>query len=214
VNTTPDIAARLQGLVRAYNRELALDAFLKALLGVVFSVFTFGFLFCVGWMVGFMIGGLMDLEAWQCGAILSGLFFVVAVWSAWRQVDPTSGLERLSDRQQWLTLITQAAPTIDYFSGRHAAAGAAVVLIGGPANVFRAFAIWGCRIRADASLIDEAAQLLAQCRANYPAEEVVEPAAAVLLRRLGLIKVVTDQDSAALALTRKGSAVLEAAASN
>jgi len=54
----------------------------------------------------------------------------------------------------------------------------------------------------------EAACLLAACEAACPIEPIREPAAAFLLRRLALIKVVPGRNSQAFALTEKGVAVL------
>jgi hypothetical protein len=208
MHTSPQLIERLAQLVHLRNRELASDAILKTGLGVVFSFVTFGLLFWLSWFVGFFVAHYLHLQAWQFGAILTGLFFVVATWSAWRRVDPLAGLKPLTDQQMLLTLIGQATGAFVYFSPRRATAGAAIVLIGGPANVFEAFGIWAHRIRADAELIDQAARLLALCQAELPAEEVRAPAAAFLLRRLALIKIVLRGDSAALALTDKGSAVI------
>jgi hypothetical protein len=91
---------------------------------------------------------------------------------------------------------------------RHAVAGAAVVLIGGPANIFQAVGIWAHRIRADTALIEQAARLLILCQTELPVEEVRRPAAALLLRRLALIKATPRGDSAALLLTDKGFAIV------
>ena len=117
-----------------------------------------------------------------------------------------------SDQQELLlTLISHATVGISYFKLRHAVAGFAVVLIGGPANLLEALGIWVSRLRADQPLIEEASSLLAACRADYPIERVREPAAALLLKRLALIKVVPSGDSSALAPTAKGSAILSKA---
>lgn len=208
MNPSTQAADRLSRMVHRRNRELAFDAALKALLGIGFSLVTFGVLFWMGWFVGFFMARHLNLHAWQFGAIVTGLFFVVATWSAWRRVDPLAGLAPLSDRQLLLTMISQVSGEFLYFSPRHATAGAAIVLLGGPAGVFEALGTWAHRIRADSTLIEEAARLLALCQAELPAKEVREPAAAFLLRRLALIKVVPHGDSAALTLTDKGFAVL------
>src|SRR6516165_667322 len=126
MSATPHIASRLQDLVHRHNREVVLEATLKAILGIVFSFFTFGFLFWLGWVVGWFVAGSLPLRAWHCGALLAGLFFVVALWSAWHQVDPLAGLQPLTDRQWFLTQLSLASPSLVYFSPRHALAGSAV----------------------------------------------------------------------------------------
>jgi hypothetical protein len=208
MNSSPQIVDRLSEMANRRNRELASDAMLKALLGIGFGVVTFGVLFWMGWFVGIFVAHSVHLNAWQFGAILTGLFFVVATWSAWRRVDPLAGLQPLTDRQMLLTLIGQATGAFVYFSPRHATAGAAIVLLGGPASVFEALGIWAHRIRTDTAQLEQAARLLVLCQKELPADEVGAPAAAFLLRRLALIKVLPRGESAALALTDKGMAVL------
>ncbi len=210
MNVSPQLGACLGDMVRRCNRKLAFDAVLKASMGVLFSVLTFGFVYWAGWFFGFFFARYLSLHAWQFGVIFAGLLLVVATWSAWRRVDPMAGLQRLSDTQLLLTLISQASPNILYFSPRHATAGAALILIGGPANVVQAFGIWAHRIRVEGSLIADAARLLASCQTRLPVKQVREPAAALLLKRLALIKVIPSGDSVALALTDKGFAVLAA----
>jgi hypothetical protein len=214
MNGTPHIATRLQDLVLRYNRELALDAALKALLGVLFSFLVFGLLFWFGWFIGVFVARNFNLQAWQFGCLVSGLFLLAATWSAWRRVNPLAGLPRLTDRQLLLTLLSQASPDILYFSPRHATAGVAVLLIGGPANLFQALGVWAYRIRADAALIEAASRLLVECQEKCPVMRVAEPAAALLLRRLALIKIVLSGESSALTATDKGRAVLSGAKSS
>jgi hypothetical protein len=195
-------------MVRRYNGELVYEAMVKAILGAVFSLFTFGFMFWIGWFFSWGVATSLSLEPWQCGALLAGVFFVVAAWSAWRQVDPMAGLERMTDRQWLLTQISLASPHLLYFSPRHALAGSAVVLLGGPSSMFQAIGIWAHRLRADQSLIEDAALLLTECSEPYPVEEARSVTAALLLRRLSLITVVACGHSAAFTLTEKGSKVL------
>src|SRR6516164_9019113 len=141
MNRTAHIATRLRDLGRRHNRELAFDILLKASLGIVFSFFTFGFLFWLGWLCSWFVFGSFHLKPWQFGALVAGLFFTVAVWSAWCQVDPLAGLQRMSDEQWLLTQLSLASPGILYFSPRHVLAGAAVLLLAGPSSVFQALGL-------------------------------------------------------------------------
>jgi hypothetical protein len=208
MSSSPKVADRLRDLIGWRNRELAFDALLKTGLGVGFSCVTFGMLFWFGWVLGFFFGRHLNLHPWQIGAIFSGLFLVVATWSAWRRIDPLANLAPLSDREWFLTMLSQAAGGLGYFSPRHASAGLAIVLIGGPAAVIEAFGIWAHRIRADAVLIEESARTLVGCEPRLPITQVHNLAAAFLLNRLALIKVVPDGHSRVLKLTDKGFAVL------
>ncbi len=211
MNNTQQIASRLHDLVRRHNRELVLEALVKALLGIVFSFFTFGFLFGVGWVVGWGVAGSFNLRPWHFGAFLAGVFFVVAAWSAWRQVDPLAGLPRLTDQQWLLTQLSLASPGLLYFSPRHALGGSGVLLLAGPSSVFQALGLWAYRLRTDRSLIEEAGRLLMACSATCPLAEIGTPAAALLLRRLALIKVVPQGNSTAFTVTEKGSKILSRA---
>jgi hypothetical protein len=198
-------------MARRYNRDLAFESVGKALLGIVFSFFTFGLLFWFGWFAGFFVARSFGMQPWQFGALVSGLFLAVATWSAWQRVDPLAGLQPLSDQQLLLTMISQASPGLLYFSPRHATAGAALLLIGGPANLIEAFGIWGYRFRMEVPLIEEASCLLENCQVNCPIENIREPSAALLLKRLSLIKIVPSEDSVALSLTEKGSTIVSRA---
>jgi hypothetical protein len=57
-------------------------------------------------------------------------------------------------------------------------------------NLFQAVGVWRSRSRTDESLINDAARLLADCREKFPAAQVRRPSAAILLKRLALIKFV------------------------
>jgi hypothetical protein len=211
MNLSPQVVHRLNDLVRRHNREIAFQAALKGSLGIAFTLVTYGFIFWFGWFVGCLIASYLGLTAWQFGVILTSLFFVAATWSAWRRVDPLAGLKPLSDAQWSLMLLGPTLTGTIYFRPRHATAGAAVVLIGGPASVMTAFGIWTHRLRIAGFSLDDAAQLLAACRTAFPADQVREPRTALLLMHLHLIKVVPSGDSVGLVVTDRGFAVLEGA---
>lgn len=204
MKSEPRIVANLQEKLGAFNRERKADALLKAVLGVVFMAFTFGFVFWGGWFLGFFIGRSLGVESWQVGAVLTAVFLVIAIWSAWRQVNPLAGLGRLSDRQWMLTMLSQSSGSLLYFSPRHASAGLATILIGGPENLFRAIGLWRDQIRFTPELLDEAARLLLECREPLPLDGIHVPEAALLLRRLALVKTLPHDDSVALVLTDRG----------
>jgi len=209
LSRTFEIATCLQEMVRDYNRQRAIDALGKSVLGIVFSLLTFGFLYCCAWFFGSFFARSLGLHAWQFAALLSGLFFAVAIWSAWRHVEPFADLPpRMPDRQELMHALVGQAVGIGYFNPRHAVAGFAVLLIGGPANVLEGLGIWATRLRADQGRIEDAACLLAACAEDYSIEEVREPASGLLLKRLALVKVIRKGDSPGLALTEKGAGIL------
>lgn len=194
---------RLTGIVHTRNRELLVDAGIKAALGIAFSFFTFGILYWFGWVLGFAFAYRLNLEAWQFGAIFSGTFFVAAIWSAWRRVDPLADLAPPNAAQDIIRLITHAAGGV-YFSPRYATAGAALVLLGGPANVFEALGIWAHRLCVEPGSVEAAARLLEECDPPLPFDRIRDLQAAVLLKRLALVKAVPHGESHALTLTDKG----------
>ena len=199
---------RVSDLVKARNRELARDAALEAALGIGFSIGTFAFVFWISWFAGVLVARYFNVYAWQFGTIVTGVFFVVATWSAWRRVDPLEGLKPMTDKQLLSMLVIETALGVNCFSPRHASAGLALVLLGGPAGVFKAIGIWAHRIRVDDATIENAANLLASCRTKLSANDVGDPFAAIVLRRLSLIKVVPHGHYFALTLTDKGRGVL------
>src|SRR5437762_457791 len=208
MKTAAPILDQLRYVVRQRNRELSLDAALKIGMGFVFSLLTFGFLFWLGLFVGFGVAGYFGLHAWQFAAIFTGIFFVAAVWSAWQRVNPLAGVKPMTDRELMLTLLSQASGQILYFSPRRATVGAALIILGGPVNVVEGIGIWAHRLPGDPALIEQAAQLLESCQVPFPFKQVRSPAAAYLLKRLALIKVVPHGESSALTVTQKGSTIV------
>jgi hypothetical protein len=203
MRTTSQIVNDLQWLVRRRNRELAFDATTKALLGAIFSLVTFGCVFWFSWVIGLGVARYLGMGPWLFGLLITGLFFGVAAWSAWRRVNPLADLKPLTHQQLLATLMSRAATGIG-FSPRHAVAGIAFVLLGGPGNLIEAIGIWAHRIRADERLLGKAASTLALCKEGCPAEQISDLAAALLLRHLSLIKVVPSGNSATLTLTERG----------
>jgi hypothetical protein len=193
--------------VARHNRQLTVDALLKVIIGSAFSLIVFGFLFVFGWFIGGFFGSFIGLYAWQFGAVFAGLFLVVAMRSAWLRVDPLSGLRPLTNAELILTIVGPKYG-LHFFSPRHASAGAAVVILGGPASVLEGLGIWISRLCADKVLIEQASELLAACLESCPVEEISNLDAAVLLKRLALVKIVPTGESSALTVTQKGESVL------
>jgi hypothetical protein len=195
-------------MVSRYDSDLLAKGAIKAVLGVVFSIMAFGLIFWCGWFFGFWLAASLGLESWQLGLLCSGLFLVVAIWSAWRRVNPLAGVPRMTDQQWLLTQLHLQIGGIGYFSPWHASAGFAVVLIGGPASVLDAIGLWNAQMRADGPMIDAMAGVLEECADTPPIRKVGSLQAALLLKRLALIKIVPLGDSEAFALTEKGERVL------
>ncbi|MCP3904009.1 MAG: hypothetical protein GY715_10280 [Planctomycetes bacterium] len=209
VNEAADVADRIHHRVRTRNRELLLEAALEIGMGVVFAALTFGFVFWISFLPAFFLAPSLGMKGWQVALIVTGIFALATSFSAWRRVDPLAELNPLTEAQMRMTLISLASPHVLYFSPRHATAGAALVLLAGPVGVFRGLGTWAHRLRSDAAMIRDAASLLGNvANDGLPAEDVPNPAAALLLRRLALLKVVGHEQSVVLLSTEKGRALL------
>jgi hypothetical protein len=204
------IASRIEELVRKHHHDLRTDILIRVVTGIVFSLLTFGFVYWFFWLFGFMAAYHLGFEPWQLAASVTAFFFVVATWSAWRRVDPLAAIRPLTVKEQMTLLVSQAAG-LGGFSPRHALSGAGTALLGGPANFVQAIGIANSRLRANESRIASAAKLLDACRKICPIENVKDVDAAVLLRRLALIKFVPLDYSHRIALTEKAEKLLRAA---
>jgi hypothetical protein len=204
------IASRIEELVREHGRKLRTDILIRVVSGIAFSILTFGFVYCFFWMFGCVVAYQLGLAQWQFATLATALFFVVAVWSAWRRVDPLAAVRPLTPEGQLTLLVSHVVLGVG-FSPRHAVGGAGMALIGGPANLVHALGDFNSRLRADASRIAAAARLLEACRKFYPIENLKDVEAALLLRRLALIKLVPLDYSHRIALTEKAEKLLRAA---
>ena len=207
---TEPIASRIRELVRQHDRELRTDILIRIATGLAFSLLTFGFLFWFMWVFGFMAAYQLGLAPWQLAAAITGVFFVVASVSAWYRVDPLAGIRPMTVQEKMTILVTRAVG-FGGFSPRHAVGGAATALLGGPANFVQAIGIANSRLRASDACVASAAKMLEESRKTYPIEKVKDIDAAVLLRRLALIKFVPLDYSHRIALTEKAEKLLRAA---
>lgn len=198
---------RLTDRIRTRNRELAGDAALKGLLGVVFSLLTFGVVFWFAWVFGFCFVTSSGIHPALFAAIISGVFFVAATVAAWQRVDPLVELAPPGDENELMRHLAHAAGQV-YFNPRYAIAGAALVLIGGPAGILEAIGIWLHRLPTDPALIEQGVLILEACDPKLPSRDLRSLPAAFLLWRLGLVKIVPHEEIRALTLTDTGFALL------
>lgn len=177
------------------NREILLEAAIAATAGVIFSLITFGVLWWLMWIFcWFTIG---RGSAVMVASVGTAIFVLVAVVSAWRRVDPLEHLSPMTGRQM---LTQDAAGALTLATGvpimtRHSTAGAGVVLIGGPANIFEALSLYRHRIRAGHRQIAQAAELVDRVSAGDVAIDQLDEAdsqALHILSRLKFIKVVQE----------------------
>lgn len=205
------IEARILRLVRARNRELAFEALVGAIMGLLVTAFIFGAIAGLAWLAAFFLGTPLGLDRSAFALGVAGLFLLVALVSAWRRVDPLVGLAPMTDQQLLLTLISLGSPRLLYFSPRHATAGAAALLLGGPANLCEALGTWAHRLRWSPAMVQEAARLLERSRDACPADAIGDARAGLLLKRLALVKTIERGSALALTTTERGRAVLDGA---
>jgi hypothetical protein len=203
------IASRIREMARKHDAGLRVDILIRIATGIGFSLLTFGFVYWFFWVFGFVAAHHCGLEPWQFAALITGVFFAVATWSAWQRVDPLAAVRPMTSADRLMVLVTRAAG-IGGFSPRHAVGGAATALIGGPANFVQALGIANSRLGATDVRIASAARLLESCRQICPIKKVKDAEAAALLRRLALIKFVPLDYSHRIALTEKGEKLLRA----
>lgn len=201
------LARKIQEQARDRNRELVGEIMMKTALGLLFSVFAFTFVFLFGCFIGGTVSRSLGLHAWQVGLAITVLYAAAATIAAWYKVEPLRDVSHLSESDVAQMLVSQAVG-LPAFSPRHATAGIATLLIGGPASVLEGLGLWASRLRLDAAILDEAVRLLIACEDRCPATAVRRPHAAILLRRLGLVKIVSDGVVPSLALTDRGFTML------
>lgn len=206
-----DASAQLSSLVRQHNLRILGEAVITLCVGLASCIIIFGGIYWLTYLTftmcfrGFAIGG-----PWVTSGIITGLFFVVSLASAWRQVDPiaAAGVKfRHSPGEVMKDMIGigLGIPIIR----REGVAGGAAMLIGGPANLLELWPMWCGRLPTNADLIAESQKLLAASSAGVDPKSVRDPRAIALLYRLHLIKAVHQADASLLLQpTQKGMELL------
>ena len=200
---------QIRRLVAERNRELGLEAAVEAGLGLLFSAIVFGGVFWTAWLIFFFVF-FSTQRATLIDSIVAGAFVVVSTISAWRRVNPFAGVAPLAAGE---ALQEHVALGLGYVTGfpvvtRRSLAGAAAVLIGGPANLFEAWATWHHRLPTGDRLLHEAAIIFEEAERGLDLRSVHDRAAGNLLHRLGLIRTeVSGRDTVTIRLTQKGEDV-------
>ena len=172
------------------NREIATEAVVEAALGVLFSFLVFGFVFVASWVACFLVVGYS--RAVPTASLIVLVYALVALYSAWRRVNPLENLTPLTPGEEAAAEILQATghgAFAPHFT-RHSLAGFGTVLIGGPANILQSIATWRHRMPHSSAILTDAAGLLERAGEGVDLEQAGNPQAAFLLHRLGLVKVI------------------------
>lgn len=200
-----ELSDRISKLAISRNREIILEAGLEFGLGVIFTLITFGVMYWLVWIFGFLAHA-----PFYVPALVTGIFAIVSIYSAWHNINPLADVAPMTDMQYNLTMISLATPGFIYASPEHSIAGLSMFLFGGPANIIKSWPTWRDRLRFDAEIIKQSADVLRRTEDNVPIESVTEPRAVILLHRLTLIKGISLKGHAndAFAVTQKGRDVL------
>lgn len=183
------------------------EALLALVLGVVFTAVVFGAMFWFCWFMALIFVGWSDAPKIAAG--VTGLFFLVACFSAWRKSDPLANLEPLAPGEPlgWNATMVAAHGLGVPILTRRSLAGLGAVLLGGPANLFDAIDVWRHRLpRCDVRI---AHRLLMDCRGGLNLESIQDHTAMLVLYRLQLIRVRHGDATLQAHPTAKGDAILD-----
>ncbi|MCI0362723.1 MAG: hypothetical protein L0Y44_02845 [Phycisphaerales bacterium] len=199
---------RLGKLLAEHNRKIMLDSATSLAVGLITCVLIFGGVFWLSWLAFTLwLHGIRIGSAATSALIVTGLFALVSIWSAWRRHDPLANLEAMDPVLQDLQLGAGYALGVPVVN-RQSVAGFAALLIGGPANLLDAWSVWRGRLRASSTLLTEASLMLQQSQAGVSLQMTKNPQLVVVLHRLGLVKAVRENEKVILRTTSKGDEVL------
>lgn len=197
-------------------RRLARQARFEDLFGASFQIIT-------GAIVSAVVFGPILLLTWLAlrkhlpwgppapllvAAGLTASVFLLCLFGASRQVDPFGDLPRLEPWKKRLMAKSSRKFNMLVLHPRALLAGAAMIVLSGPDSLVRGVQEWRHRLRANGSTIRAAAALLAASPQRPCADTLEVPQAAMLLRRLGLVKAIPDGQTLRIARTRRGEELL------
>lgn len=200
--------AKLRTLIATENRKIAGEALLTAALGLGISLVVYGGVFWLSWIAFFFwLRGLRIGSETTSALLVTAVFALGGIVAAWRRHDPMDSVRGMDPDMHDLQMGLGYALGVPVVN-RQSIAGFASLLIGGPANVLEAFALWRKRLPADAMTAADAVQLLEQSRHNLTLNATHDRKQIVLLHRLGLVKTAAQSGRITLALTMKGAEFL------
>jgi hypothetical protein len=201
----------IQGRVAAHNARLRQTALVQGAIGLVSCLVTCGGVF------GLAYGACMlFLGSWGGGGALlvalvaTVLFAAATLRAALQRADPLASLSPLSETERLATRVSLFTPGFVYVNPRYLAAGCAGVLISGPTNLLDARNALRRRLPQDEGTIDAAVEALALAAEEPRLPELPVPLAAVVLRRVDLVKLREDGEDYRVLLTGEGRFLLDA----
>ena len=200
----------IKRLVAAENRRIDGEAALTFVVGVVTVIVVFGVTLWLSWLAfTIFLRNLVIQDAFTSAVVVTGLFFLVSIWSAWRRHDPINHVEAMNEDLHDLSVGLGYAFGVPIVN-RQSVAGLASLSIGGPANLMEACSLFRSRISADYASLAHAAEILHHSRNGLPASMVKDGKAVSMLARLKLIKSHNDPTRGLTILaTHKGLEALD-----
>ncbi len=142
--------------VREYNADFATKGWVAIAMGVLTSLLVYAFIL----VVCFFFFCLSAAPWYLVGTVIFGIFFGVSWWSCTRGVDPIDGVRPVDEddlgAMKVATLVTGLP-----MSPRHTIAGAAGLVMHGPASIIEGRSMLASLLPTDDATIRGAAEVLA-----------------------------------------------------
>lgn len=197
-------AETIARLVREKNEALDKEAKVEYGIGAVFTLLVFGAIFALTWLVG-----LMADQSMLFSVGLTFALFALSAFVAWKTVAPQRQLHPMDSPREVVDLLSGSTPAALFFHPRHELPGGAGFLMSGPESLLKAFGIQQNKLPDDPALHDRAAKLLSKCQEGYPLKRMKQPAAVILVRQLGLVRVERRDAGPTLVLTDTGRVLVD-----
>jgi hypothetical protein len=171
--------------VREYNADFATKGWVAIAMGVLTSLLVYAFIL----VVCFFFFCLSAAPWYLVGTVIFGIFFGVSWWSCTRGVDPIDGVRPVDEddlgAMKVATLVTGLP-----MSPRHTIAGAAGLVMHGPASIIEGRSMLASLLPTDDATIRGAAEVLAGLLEDKTVSiEAINPKMlAFLLVRTGLAR--------------------------
>ena len=203
---TAKLAKRIARLAAKADKQCTVDAAVELGMGLGTGLLIFGGIFAFAWVLTFGQGALgLGATTYAFGVMM--IFVIATGLSAWQRVDPIRDVSPPTNREKAIAMVARSAKIGD-FSPRHASAGFAAFLLGPAEGVFSSIGTWRSRINPSESECVAAARLLEAVGSELPASEVEDIPAAILLRRLRLIRAESRGADQFLLVSDRGESLL------
>lgn len=202
--------AMVRAAVKEYNADLVTKGWVAIAMGVLTSLLVYAFIM----LVCFLFFCLSAAPWYLVGTAIFGVFFGVSWWSCARGVDPLEGVTPADEDDLGAMKLAALAMGLP-MSPRHTVAGAAGLMMHGPASIIEGRALLASMLPMDEPTIGGAAKVLGELLAPSRGDlamgiEAINPKVlAFVLVRTGLAKADRKGGTSVVATmkAREGSRV-------